>query len=293
MHLVLPLDCIRYIWEMALDKDDYWTISEFIHVCADLRGLCKPFAETLSWNLISKLLSVPDIQTSHHKETPMTYTKTQAKSTFSLTDNDLEDLPCTRKKNPRFPSSAPMKLYSSKVLLQKAREKYGTKRIMLEYEEKKRQISIKRLETIKKAQTQRQEELETKLRERGLHLRSDSRLCKLYIENGNGNLDKIVNIMHEMDFYHQYTEYRVLYREIWSAEKAYKGWCDPDSILEEAKSAALYEFARKRNDCPDFVPPTLRPYVYRIQEEEQHNKQQHQTTRRKVARPYFSDIFEC
>ena len=137
---------------------------------------------------------------------------------------------------------------------------------MLEYQEKKKQRSIKRQETIDNARQQRQEELETKLHQRGLELRSDSRLCDAYIDHGKGNVDEIVNIMHEMDFYHQHTEYRAFYRKAWSSEKQYSGWCNPDDISHEAKIDALFDFAHKHVGCPDYVPPTLRSDVIRIQQ---------------------------
>lgn len=269
MNNIVPLDCVRSIFEMALDKDDYWSLTEFIRVYTDLRCLCKTFAETLTWEFITDLLCVQDIQNTPLHEKPITYTKTQAKSIFSLTEKDLENVPCTEKQNPRFKSAHPMKLYSSTVLIQKAKEKFGSKRLLLEYQEKKKQRSIKRQETVENARHQRQEELERKLHQRGLALRSDSRLCDAYIDHGKGNVEEIVNIMHEMDFYHQHTEYRAFYRKAWSSEKQYSGWCDPDYISQEAKMDALFDFARKHSGCPDYVPPTLRLDVIRIQQEQQ------------------------
>lgn len=262
----LPPECLLHIFEMALDKDDYWSLSEFVHVYAGIRCLCKIFASTLTWKALSHILSVHDIRTDYIDDTGTTYTKTQAKSTFLLTDKDMDALPCTEKCNPRFRSAHPMKIYTSRVLIQKAKEKYGTRRLMLEHVAARKNRALKRQKTKENIRLQRHDELVEKLGQRGLELRSDSRLCSAYIENGKGDANEIANIMHEMDFYHRYTDYRQIYREIWREEKEYAGWCDPDEVSLMAKSEALRSFALGRTDCPDYVPPTLCIDVRQIQE---------------------------
>ncbi|PKK79837.1 hypothetical protein RhiirC2_704719 [Rhizophagus irregularis] len=49
--------------------------------------------------------------------------------------------------------------------------------------------------------------LTSKLKEHGLSLRSDSRLCNSFIEHGIGDPDRIVQIMTEMNWFFKYTDY--------------------------------------------------------------------------------------
>jgi hypothetical protein len=247
----LPLECVLSILEMALDKDDYWTLSEFLGVCAGLRGLRRGFASVLTWETVSRSLSVRDARTDCVEDMDKTYTKTQAKSLFRLTDKDMEDLPYRQKCNPRFRSAPSMRLYTMRVLLQKAKKKYGTKRQMNEQKAIQAQRAAKRQQTKDHARLRRRAELVEKLGRRGLELRGDSRLCHAYIENGHGDVDQITDCMHEMDFYHRHTDYQRYYRQLWRERNEYY----PDEISEMAKHEALRSFALGRTDCPDYVPP--------------------------------------
>lgn len=60
-------------------------------------------------------------------------------------------------------------------------------------------------------QERRRQELNARLHERGLELRSDSTLCNNYIANGRGNIDKIVTTMKEMQWYFNATNYPTIY----------------------------------------------------------------------------------
>ncbi|TPX48830.1 hypothetical protein SeMB42_g02842 [Synchytrium endobioticum] len=62
---------------------------------------------------------------------------------------------------------------------------------------------------------QRRAVLEGQLKTKSLKLRKDSRLCKEYIEDGVGDLPYIVQVMEEMSWYHEATNYkRVKFKDV-------------------------------------------------------------------------------
>ena len=100
-------------------------------------------------------------------------------------------------------------------------------------------------------QKNRRTELVKKLEEKGLQLRDDSKLCKQYIKRGEGNLQHIVDVMEEMDWFYKNTKYSKFYKEAKDKEyqdwRSYRGWgeffeYDPTEISEIAKKMAISDY---------------------------------------------------
>ena len=100
-------------------------------------------------------------------------------------------------------------------------------------------------------QKNRKTELAKKLEEKGLQLRGDSKLCKKYIKHGEGELQHIVDVMEEMDWFYKNTKYAKFYKEAKDREyedwRSYRGWgesfeYDPTEISEIAKKMAISDY---------------------------------------------------
>lgn len=102
---------------------------------------------------------------------------------------------------------------------------------------------------------------------RGCTLRSDSRLCRVFIEEGNGSIDDIVNIMDEMKFFFGHTDYSERMRRGLMARHngEQSPELPPDSDTE--KSNALRAFVQRDPLAAahnPHVPHTLLPVVCRM-----------------------------
>ena len=100
-------------------------------------------------------------------------------------------------------------------------------------------------------QKNRKTELIEKLAEKGLQLRDDSKLCKSYIKRGEGDLQYIVDVMEEMDWFYKNTKYAKFYKEAKDREyenwRSYRGWgesfeYDTTEISEIAKKMAISDY---------------------------------------------------
>jgi hypothetical protein len=100
-------------------------------------------------------------------------------------------------------------------------------------------------------QKNRRTALVKKLEEKGLQLRGDSKLCKQYIKRGEGDLQYIVDVMEEMDWFYKNTKYAKFYKEAKDREyedwRSYRGWgesfeYDPTEISEIAKKMAISDY---------------------------------------------------
>lgn len=107
----------------------------------------------------------------------------------------------------------------------------------------------------------RREELERRLGEFGLELRSDSTVCHEYINNDWGDLDDVVETMREMHFFFTHTRYQHIIRKEYDKiyrqkekNRYYYGYdySDDDSdghdrgaISSECKERAMHSFCQK------------------------------------------------
>jgi hypothetical protein len=110
---------------------------------------------------------------------------------------------------------------------------------------------------IKKKTNDRRKMLIAKLNERNLELRSDSKICRDYIEGYRNDIDNVVNIMDEMAYYYNCTDYpAVMNRLVESFKERLRhteGWLPEDEyqdILEDEiprLSARAKKMARRIN----------------------------------------------
>lgn len=170
-----------------------------------------------------------------------------AKSRFALTDKDIEDVDYDLVRNPHYRSAAPMKLYLVADVREVALDKYPggfhqVEQVLL----KKQERSENRKKEKEASKAVRKNELTNALSRMGCQLRSDSRLCNAYIENGKGNLTEIVNTMVEMKFLFQHTRYRDIVDDIIDDYREWGEYYDYDDVSRQARSRAIREF--KNND---------------------------------------------
>ena len=192
-------------------------------------------------------------------------TKTEAKKEFCLSDGDLCGLHVIRRKNPMYASAAPMLLYNTVDLVETAYQKYGGPRGMIDRRklaQKRSRVARERSRAIQERkmaeQSKRANSLEFALRERGLSLRGDSRLCDEFVRGVSRlSVVEIVDVMHEMDFFHNRTNYGEAFSRIVASARDCGEWWDRDEISEQAKEAALRAFQRGWDGSLEGIPPTI------------------------------------
>jgi hypothetical protein len=88
--------------------------------------------------------------------------------------------------------------------------------VLYENEQREQEFNdlLDEVERIKSSEPYRRNELENALVSAGLSLRSDSKLCKKYIENDDGNIEEIVNRMAQMKYLFEYQDMRKILQEI-------------------------------------------------------------------------------
>jgi hypothetical protein len=111
-------------------------------------------------------------------------TKTEAVKHYRLKPADLEELECEEKRNPKYRSAAPMRLYLRSDLRHLANEVHGSKDARLALQSKLEDRKAKMRRNKEASKQQRREELIQELAKHGLELRQDSSLCAAYIEKG-------------------------------------------------------------------------------------------------------------
>lgn len=141
-----------------------------------------------------------------------------------------------------------------------------------EIRQQRRERSIKRRRREEKIRQQRREQLQIAFQPRGLEIRDDSRLCRKYIDSGEGSVDHIAKIMDEMRFYHSETEYATILGAAYNQherERRYeKSYFDPIAESACAKDLALKRWKEKHKDCLQekksewIFPPHLTSHPY-------------------------------
>lgn len=170
-------------------------------------------------------------------------TRTNAKKMYKLNDADLGSLPIIMKWNNTH--RVDMTLIPMKMLQHKADSKHFSVGGLEKKKERTAAAAEKRRNTLERKRRERTAELEEALNARGLELRSDSELCDDYIEGKNVySLERIVDIMEEMKFYHEQTDYPELYREIRSEYYDSYYQVDHIEVSQTAKYSALRDWIR-------------------------------------------------
>lgn len=176
---------------------------------------------------------------------------TRAKNEYMLGEPDLRNMIVTRAENPHYRSAAPMRLYKIWELEHVAMRKYRTWEAFVEAKHKK----IQRMNSISANREKRREELTNALNARGLKIREDSEMCRTYITRGSGvnneSLETIVDIMEEMKFLYDHTEYQWIVSD---ARYEYN-YIDYNAIIEPAKNRAVFRWRRQNRDVPETSLP--------------------------------------
>ena len=149
----------------------------------------------------------------------------------------------------------------------------------LDYYEKFKPSNISRGKVMRRDMRQaRLAELQEEFDKRQLPIRDDSRLIKGYLARENpcpNQLKFVADTMEEMRFYHEHTDYRNIYSDIWEewederdfarslGDREFQ-WIDKDQVSEEAKKRALEEWVLMHSKTlehdimQDGFPPSLR-----------------------------------
>ncbi len=125
----------------------------------------------------------------------------------------------------------------------------------------------------KDIKTSRRKQLNKYLIDIGLNgIRDDSIICQEYIDNGSKSdytLEKIGDIMLEMEFYNTITDYQNQLRIVRTELKSALGKCvDDDDIREETRHRCLHKYVKdnymNHHKMIDELPSTLREEAFQI-----------------------------
>lgn len=171
------------------------------------------------------------------REKPAHITKTRAKSAYCLNDTDLDKLKCELKRNPHYRSAAPMTLYLFSDVEKLANCKHPNLRMTLDQKIEK---SRRRADKKNKPRIKRRQLLSDALKEKGLQIRSDSKLCDGFIDGTLGSkwtLKNVVEMCCEMKWLFEHTSYKEeLDQEVQELGREYKrdGWVSWGQAFREA-----------------------------------------------------------
>lgn len=184
--------------------------------------------------------------------------KSEVKSTYKLTDAQLDDIPYVEKGNPYYRCAAPMKLFKVRDVKRAWYLKYHDEQTFNSIQDKK-QLSKEKAQLTKTAKIEkRRSKLKEALAARGCSLRGDSRLCDNYIDHGKGKPDEIAIVMEEMKFYYEKTRYTTFFEQEKRGEYEYKGYFNADEVSETAKSMALSDWKERNKHNLDSLPESLK-----------------------------------
>jgi hypothetical protein len=173
-------------------------------------------------------------------------------------------------------------------------KKQAKERINVLQDEAARGIERARPAMRETVREQRHAELSQALRQRhpDLQIRSDSAMCDSYLklmERDDARLEEVTNVMHEMWFLFNHTDYNRMQNErcskardkrdqkrdrlkFWGLGRDYEfgwpdgsDWIDYNMIKERAKRDAVAEYIKRvgRDNLPDYFPPTMRSWGQR------------------------------
>lgn len=115
----------------------------------------------------------------------------------------------------------------------------------------------------------REAELEEELEKHGLILRSDSEMCRNYIYHNYPSMNEVVNIMIEMNWFFNYTEYSSIIRNMYF--DSFYDYDETDHFINKyqmslnAKKTAYRNYIRKNKGNTDDVPKYVQEkYKYLI-----------------------------
>jgi hypothetical protein len=200
-------------------------------------------------------------------------TKTEAQSVLLLSTKDLENVDFDVKS---LGYGREAHLYSATELIEAARRKHGAVDGLKRARARRAQRSATRRANVRAKQARaealradRRQALEAAMRELDPELapRSDSRLCRAWIEDGRGSPDEIAKCMLEMRWFHSVPYYKQRIRELQRELREFSGWQLPpdefrtemDCISQQAQWDTLRHFDKRGRRAE--LPPTLRARV--------------------------------
>jgi hypothetical protein len=164
---------------------------------------------------------------------------TSAKKAYCLVDKELNGIKCIIKINPHYRNAAPMKMYTKLDLIKVSFEKFKSVKKMMETKTKHDETRLKSLQTKIKNRQIRENELKNELSKYSLYIRNDSKVCSEYIEKGRGpngeNLNDVVEIMREMNWYFKNTKYKYVVEDIKYEYRLNDEWYDIVEVSRQAK----------------------------------------------------------
>lgn len=131
----------------------------------------------------------------------------------------------------------------------------------IEKEHKRREEQRRKEVDARNSKKKRRKLLSDRLGEYGLEMRSDSKVCKAYIEMNKIGLDTVVDIMREMDFFYSYTHYTDLIEHYKMLDRSMCGYYDIDNCIMMAKIEAIARYKKKNRNNADrmsLIPESLR-----------------------------------
>ncbi len=208
--------------------------------------------------------TVPPICRDCQEDECRKITKGRAMSEYLLDANDLAQLDCTRVRNPHYSGGFPMKLYTLQDIQSMSYRKFGEGGLRVALEAAEQRLLNYHQAKIN-AQERRRNELQTVLSLNSLELRSDSKMCKLFINGSKARkLHEVVTLMKKSHIIHQHTDYPRKFQninmvEVYATTAYYKAIlndrpskpCETcgDPIFDSLVSTGTLEFGR------DFVLP--------------------------------------
>lgn len=224
------------------------------------------FKKTKRFTYLSDSPSVPYLLCEACAKKDNIITKTTAKKEYRLTDSEIDDnLPIYFAPSPYYKTTSIMYRIPRPAAQALAIRKFGSLEALEEKKAEQSLRAVQRKEAGEHRRQERREKLETALKARGLELRGDSRLCTTYIKSGKGKRKEIVNIMEEMAFYFNDTDYPDILEDIKDCYRDNMEPWDSVKISEEAKDKALHRWVKEamRDDSFDMeeVPPSLHTRV--------------------------------
>jgi len=168
--------------------------------------------------------------------------KTTVTKTYALNEKDIADMEYDLADNPRFPSRAPMLLFSERQIRLKALEKYGSSEGVQTELDKRQAARDKRKLKKEQAVTDRKAALVAALQAKGLTLRFDSKLCTAFITNNAEalSLPDTVDTMYRMHAIYRHSNIE----ELWEDARESGYWADRDEVEWDAYA----NFKSAKND---------------------------------------------
>jgi DNA repair protein len=191
-------------------------------------------------------------------------TKSRARTEFCLTEKEVQtSFESIAVPNPHYRAGPPMTLFLLSDVKAFAVTKYGSSQGLVE-EQNRRKENRERKQI---AREDRMEERRVALRDAlarvGLEIRPDSRLCQGFINNtleAHWTLDKVVEMIAEMRWLHEYTPYR---DELNRAVTDYAGYLRQDMRWADAFPMAHEECEPdvRRSILQRFPRPEIWPWI--------------------------------